>query len=421
MLYGWDTVPPPPRCADRPRRPDLATHAQRALACARQGRRHVEHARRQPRREPGAGAKGAWRTRRLRRVQRWRRPRVRHGAAAARAGAAAGHRAALVVHRRRRARGGSRGHARRLDRGLAGHTRPASPLRPARHRDAALRGRRRHRSQASIAEDGPGADVALRNCVLTFDASHIDGFIGSLLPDRKTKLKFNIGKRYVTGSGWQLDRRGQGLREQEGQAARRARAAAGRLRRAPSRRCRCCPAASRARAACTASSRSARASAPCGSTACISGCRASRPRHEPRAERHRPRFRSARRSARCSRASIASGSSPRSIFPTMRRRPTCTSRTSTSASSRPRAVGLAVDAKGVKGGGFLFHDGTSSSTPASWSSSSRGWSSVKAIGLLSTRLPDGSQGYSLLILITAEELQARSSLPMGWRSPASAG
>ena len=56
--------------------------------------------------------------------------------------------------------------------------------------------------QASIAEDGPGADVALRNCVLTFDASKIDGFIGSLLPDRKTKLKFNIGKRYVKGSGW---------------------------------------------------------------------------------------------------------------------------------------------------------------------------------------------------------------------------
>jgi hypothetical protein len=43
---------------------------------------------------------------------------------------------------------------------------------------------------------------------------------------------------------------------------------------------------------------------------------------------------------------------------------------------------------------------------------------LKAIGLLSTRLPDGSKGYSLIILVTGQTAQPNGSLmqlPLGWR------
>ena len=35
---------------------------------------------------------------------------------------------------------------------------------------------------------------------------------------------------------------------------------------------------------------------------------------------------------------------------------------------------------------------------------------LKAIGLLATRLPDGSKGYSLIILVTAQSAQPGGSL-----------
>jgi Family of unknown function (DUF6603) len=70
----------------------------------------------------------------------------------------------------------------------------------------------------------------------------------------------------------------------------------------------------------------------------------------------------------------------------------------------PIGAGLAVDAAGViTGGGFLSHDPRSGLYAGVLELSIHESLTLKAIGLISTRLPDGSPGYSLLILITAED------------------
>ena len=84
----------------------------------------------------------------------------------------------------------------------------------------------------------------------------------------------------------------------------------------------------------------------------------------------------------------------------------------------PAGIGLAVDARSVKGGGFLFYDAAQQQYAGVLELSLSGVIALKAIGLLSTRLPDGSRGYSLLILVTAQSAQPGGSLlelPMGWR------
>ena len=84
----------------------------------------------------------------------------------------------------------------------------------------------------------------------------------------------------------------------------------------------------------------------------------------------------------------------------------------------PAGIGLAVDARSVKGGGFLFYDAAQQQYAGVLELSLSGVIALKAIGLLSTRLPDGSKGYSLLILVTAQSAQPGGSLlelPMGWR------
>ena len=84
----------------------------------------------------------------------------------------------------------------------------------------------------------------------------------------------------------------------------------------------------------------------------------------------------------------------------------------------PRGIGLVVDAKSVKGGGFLFHDEGKHQYAGVMELSLSGVVALKAIGLLATRLPDGSKGYSLLILVTAQSAQPGGSLwelPLGWR------
>ena len=80
-------------------------------------------------------------------------------------------------------------------------------------------------------------------------------------------------------------------------------------------------------------------------------------------------------------------------------------------------MGLAVDAKSVKGGGFLFHDEGKHQYAGVMELSLSGIIALKAIGLLATRLPDGSKGYSLIILVTAQERARRTlwELPLGWR------
>jgi hypothetical protein len=68
----------------------------------------------------------------------------------------------------------------------------------------------------------------------------------------------------------------------------------------------------------------------------------------------------------------------------------------------PRGVGLSIDAGPVKGGGFLDIDPVRREYAGMLELDLAGIVSVKAIGLINTRMPDGSDGFSLLVVITAE-------------------
>ena len=68
----------------------------------------------------------------------------------------------------------------------------------------------------------------------------------------------------------------------------------------------------------------------------------------------------------------------------------------------PTGIGLAISAAGVTGGGFLGFDPQRAEYSGMLQLELAETIALKAIGLLTTRLPDGSQGYSLVILLTAE-------------------
>ena len=68
----------------------------------------------------------------------------------------------------------------------------------------------------------------------------------------------------------------------------------------------------------------------------------------------------------------------------------------------PTGLGLAIAAPGVVGGGYLGFDPQRAEYSGMLQLELADRIALKAIGLLTTRLPDGSKGYSLLVLITAE-------------------
>jgi hypothetical protein len=68
----------------------------------------------------------------------------------------------------------------------------------------------------------------------------------------------------------------------------------------------------------------------------------------------------------------------------------------------PTGVGLAVDVAIVTGGGFLYFDPDNGEYAGVLELEFAGFVAVKAIGLITTRMPDGSKGFSLLIVLTAE-------------------
>jgi hypothetical protein len=68
----------------------------------------------------------------------------------------------------------------------------------------------------------------------------------------------------------------------------------------------------------------------------------------------------------------------------------------------PKGLGVAVDANAVVGGGYLFFDDDNKQYAGILQLEVKSGISLKAIGLLTTRMPDGSSGFSLLVLITAE-------------------
>lgn len=68
----------------------------------------------------------------------------------------------------------------------------------------------------------------------------------------------------------------------------------------------------------------------------------------------------------------------------------------------PTGVGLSLDAGVIKGGGYLYIDAERGEYAGALELTFSEWIALKAVGLISTRLPDGSKGFSLLIIITVE-------------------
>lgn len=68
----------------------------------------------------------------------------------------------------------------------------------------------------------------------------------------------------------------------------------------------------------------------------------------------------------------------------------------------PSGVGLSIDAGVVRGGGYLYFDFDKEEYAGVLELSIAKIVTVKAIALITTKMPDGSKGFSLLIIITAE-------------------
>ncbi len=68
----------------------------------------------------------------------------------------------------------------------------------------------------------------------------------------------------------------------------------------------------------------------------------------------------------------------------------------------PNGVGISIDAGAVKGGGILYLDFDKGEYFGALELSFQGIISLKAIGIINTKMPDGSKGFALLILVTAE-------------------
>jgi hypothetical protein len=68
----------------------------------------------------------------------------------------------------------------------------------------------------------------------------------------------------------------------------------------------------------------------------------------------------------------------------------------------PNGVGLSIDAGGFTGGGFLVLDAEKGEYTGGLELEFEGTISLRAVGILTTKLPDGREGFSLLIIIVAE-------------------
>ncbi len=68
----------------------------------------------------------------------------------------------------------------------------------------------------------------------------------------------------------------------------------------------------------------------------------------------------------------------------------------------PKGVGLSIDAGAVRGGGYLFFDFEREEYAGILQLSILDMISITAIGLITTKMPDGTKGFSLLVIITVE-------------------
>ncbi len=77
----------------------------------------------------------------------------------------------------------------------------------------------------------------------------------------------------------------------------------------------------------------------------------------------------------------------------------------------PSGVGLSINAAIVHGGGFLSFDPQQAQYTGAIHLELQGGIAVNALGLISTRLPDGQKGFSLFVVVTAEGFKP---LPLGF-------
>ena len=86
----------------------------------------------------------------------------------------------------------------------------------------------------------------------------------------------------------------------------------------------------------------------------------------------------------------------------------------------PNGAGLAIEGGGFTGGGFLIFDRAERRVRGRTRAEVRGAIRITALGIVSTRMPDGSAGFSLLIVIASEippiQLPFGFMLRRRWRS-----
>jgi hypothetical protein len=68
----------------------------------------------------------------------------------------------------------------------------------------------------------------------------------------------------------------------------------------------------------------------------------------------------------------------------------------------PKGVGLSIDAGIISGGGYLFFDSEKGEYAGTLQLSFEDFLTLTAIGLIETKVPDSSSGFSLLVVITAD-------------------
>ncbi|WP_430931791.1 DUF6603 domain-containing protein [Saccharicrinis sp. 156] len=68
----------------------------------------------------------------------------------------------------------------------------------------------------------------------------------------------------------------------------------------------------------------------------------------------------------------------------------------------PNGVGLSLDAGVVKGGGYLYFDFEREEYAGALELVFAEWIALRAIGLITTKMPDGSKGFSMILIITVE-------------------
>lgn len=71
----------------------------------------------------------------------------------------------------------------------------------------------------------------------------------------------------------------------------------------------------------------------------------------------------------------------------------------------PSGAGIAIDSPFVSGGGFLAFDSEHGQYAGAIQLTVRNFATLTAIGLVTTKLPDGSKGFSFVIMITAQGFQ----------------